>query len=60
MYNKRVFIYTLFYGKGKALGFFMLQNVVVVFFSLLFYFCLEKIYGMFKMTAEWNIAFPVK
>lgn len=38
MYNKRVFIYTLFYGKGKALGFFMLQNVVVVFFFLAFLF----------------------
>lgn len=59
MYNNRVFIYTLFYGKGKALGFFMLQNVVV-FFLAFFYFCLEKIYDMFKIIAEWNITFPVK
>lgn len=58
MYNNRVFIYTLFYGKGKALGFFMLQNVVG-FFLAFFIFAWRK-YTTFKMIAEWNITFPVK
>lgn len=46
MYNNCVFIYTLFCGKGKALGLFMLQNVVGVFIAFFFFFCLEKIYDV--------------
>lgn len=38
MYNNCVFIYTLFCGKGKALGLFMLQNVVGVFIAFFFFF----------------------
>jgi len=38
MYNHRVFIYTLFYGKRKALGFFMLQNIVGFCLAFVFLF----------------------
>lgn len=47
-----------FMAKGRLWAFLCCK--MLLFFSLLFYFCLEKIYDMFKMTAEWNIAFPVK
>lgn len=49
-----------FMAKGRLWAFLCCKMLLLVFFSLLFYFCLEKIYDMFKMTAEWNIAFPVK
>lgn len=47
-------------AKGRLWAFLCCKMLLFFFFSLLFYFCLEKIYDMFKMTAEWNIAFPVK
>lgn len=55
-----VFMYTLFCGKGKALGIFMLQNVVGFFIAFLIFFFAWRKYIMFKMIAEWNFTFPVK
>lgn len=48
----------LFYGKGKALGFLMLQNIG--FFSLPFFMFAWRKYTMFKMIAKWNITFSLK
>lgn len=59
MYNNGVFIYTLFCSKGKALGFFMLQNVVGVFIALFFFFAWRK-YMTFKIIVGWNFTFPVE
>lgn len=57
MYNNCVFIYTLFCGgKEKALGIFMLQNVVGVFTA--FFFDWRK-YIVSKIITEWNFTFPV-